>query len=189
MWHTVTLMDRRVDHHFNDFIVLSSEEYEHALALSEATLATFRGHRGYYRNTSNSHLVGKVGEVAAASWFEDAEYSVVRLFEQLGQEQQCDLLCDGRRIEVKTWSARWWPMWGRCVAVGQLPALAAKADFVLWVTADIADATAAVRLQGWSSIDDVHTAPIRWTGPSGKEVQNHQLDAADLRPIAQLLER
>lgn len=180
-------MEHRVDYQFSDTIVLSTDEYARAVELSEATLATFRRNPGYYRNTSNSHLIGKIGEIGTASWFEEVGYTVDRLYEQIGCEQECDLLCDGRRVEVKTWTARWWPAWGRCVAVGQLPALARKADFILWTTAEVRAATAAVSLQGWSTIEDIKSAPVRWTGPSGKQVQNHQLDKADLRPVSHLL--
>ena len=153
-------MVRQVDYQFNDSIVLSDGEYALAVTLSEASLATFKETRGYYRNTANSHLIGRVGEIGVARWFEDAGYSVDRLFEQAGRERECDLMCDGRRVEVKTWTAQWWPAWGRCVAVGQLAALAQKADFVLWATAEVDRDSAAVDLQGWSSIEDVRAALV-----------------------------
>ena len=170
-------MTFRPDFQFSDPIQLTAAEYGLAKDLAEATMKVFGGNRGYYRNTSNSHLIGKLGELAAAKWFEEHGYEVERLFEQVGREQ--------RRVEVKTWTAQWWEAWGRCVAVGQLPALANKADFILWTTADAAS-TPTVVLQGWSTVGDVRQAPVLWTGPEGKQVRNHQLAPSALRPVGQL---
>lgn len=169
-----------------DDVRLWAEELAYARSLGEGTFRAFGGNRGYYRNTTNSHLIGKVGEVAVARWFEEHGYAVDRLFEEPGHEQECDLLCGGRRVEVKTWTAKYWASWGRCVAVGQVPALRKKADFIVWVTADVHESTALVVLQGWSSIEDVLASPVRWTGPAGKQVENHQLNESELRAISRL---
>jgi hypothetical protein len=170
--------------------VLSDADVELAEHLAEQTLARFAQRSGYYNNTSNSHLIGKYGEIAAARWLESEGLNVDAPFMDEARTREADLVWNGFRLDVKTWTARFWPQWGRCVAVNQVGALAAKADGILWLTVEAtAGRSPSVRVEGWSTMDDIRAAEVRWTGPAnGRKVQNHQLDPEALRPAADLIE-
>ena len=89
---------------------------------------------------------------------------------------------------MKTWSARFWEGFERCVAVKQLPKLLRKADLIVWcVCPEQLEPGIEVSQRGWSTLADVQAAPQRWTGPArGRKVHNHQLDESALRPISTL---
>lgn len=171
-------------------IRLVQEDVHLARELADRTYATFAAARGFYRNTPTSHLIGKLGEISAQRWVEAEGFETTPLFADATLQAEADLACNGYRIEVKTWDARWWPDWGRCVATGQGDALERKADAVLWlsIAAALGDSPV-VTVHGWSTIKDVLRAPVRWTGPAGRKVKNHQLDLPDLRSSEALLEK
>lgn len=168
-------------------VQLSEEERAEALRLGEKTFQRWQAVRGHYSNTPNSHYRGKVGESAVYKWAMQAGLDVEPIFKDLTRSGEADLLVSGRRIEVKTWADKWWPELGRCVAVGQLASLEAKADVVVWCHMDD-DADGIVTLAGWSHVSGIAAAPVRMTGPKGRrQVQNHQLDDDDLKSMDELL--
>lgn len=170
-------------------VALSPDEVRLATMLADDSLDKFRSTRGYYRNTSRSHLLGKLGEVASELWLRQSGFDPVPLFREPGAEIQSDVVVNGLRVEVKTWDSQWWDKWGRCVAIGQVQALRAKADVVLWLTVvGPMTATPIAEIHGWSTIEDVSSAPTLWTGPEGRQVHNHQLRVADLRNPDRLLQ-
>lgn len=89
---------------------------------------------------------------------------------------------------MKTWSLGYWETMGRCIAVGQLPTLLRKADCIVWCTTDYGGVgEAVVEICGWNLVDEIHNAPIMWTGPdAGRKVENHQFSLADLRKLEDL---
>lgn len=167
---------------------LGAEDLARARELADASYRQFANSRGYYRNTPNSHVVGKIGEIAAENWLKSANLPVRSLFDDPNQLQSADLEIADIRLEVKTWTNDYWTDWGRCIAVGQLTALQQKSDCVLWLSATTAENTSVVFFHGWSTLSDIAEAPIRWTGPSGRQVKNHQLELKSLRDVSELLE-
>jgi hypothetical protein len=167
---------------------LGATDLVRARELAETSYNKFANSRGYYRNTPNSHIVGKIGEIAAESWLKSAHLPVFSLYDDATQAQSADLEIAGIRIEVKAWTHDWWADWGRCIAVGQLAALREKSDCVLWVSAKVTVDSALVFFHGWSTVREVEQAPVRWTGPTGRKVKNHQLNQESLRDAAELLE-
>lgn len=166
---------------------LGAKDLARATELAETSYNQFADSRGYYRNTHNSHIVGKIGEVAAESWLKSAHLPVRSLFDEPNQIQSADIAIADIRIEVKTWRNEYWANWGRCIAVGQVAALRAKSDCVLWLSATTTKDSALVFFHGWSTLPEIEQAPIRWTGPSGRQVKNHQLESERLRDASELL--
>ena len=167
---------------------LGATDLARARELADASYIKFANSHGYYRNTPNSHIVGKIGEIAAESWLKSAHLPVFSLYDDPTRVQSADLEIAGIRIEVKAWTHDWWADWGRCIAVGQLAALREKSDCVLWVSAKTTVDSALVFIHGWSTVPEVEQAPIRWTGPNGRKVENYQLESEGLRNAAKLLE-
>jgi len=173
-------------------ITLTDDEMREAQQLAEQTLKVFAKEWGHYNNTLNSHLRGKVGEIAVARWLETNGVRVDPLFRDTGKGSQCDIVAsDARklRLDVKTWDKTYWAEMGRCVAVDQLKKLRTKADGILWcVSSPKLVPGVEVELVGWNWMDDVAAAPRRMTGPAGRrQVDNHQVDADKLRRPTDLL--
>lgn len=170
-------------------ISIQPEEFEEANALATESLRRFAGRQGYYNNNHNSHLRGKLGEIAATRVLADMGLQVEPLWRDLSRMSDADIVVGNRlRADVKTWSERHWTDLGRCVAVGQLPALQRKSDLILWCTSDDQVGPGMrVTVEGWNTLDDVATAPRRLTGPrGGRQVDNYQLDPASLRPLGEV---
>ncbi len=96
------------------------------------------------------------------------------VFRDASRDRECDLIASAKRMEVKTWNADYWVRWGRCVAVKQLPGIAAKADLIIWCTATMSpEPPVRVTIKGWNAISDLRTLEPVWTGPVGKQVHNY----------------
>ena len=172
------------------FWLLSESQITEAQELSNQTLRRFESLPGHYRNTNNSHFVGKLGEIAAQNWIDQNRGPCDPIFRDEYQQQSCDITFGKSRIEVKTWNRSFWEKWGRCIAVNQLPALEKKADVIIWCTVSIPPRTPAkVQLVGWSTLTDVSNSPIRWTGSEGRKVKNHQIYQNEIRPLASFLSK
>ncbi len=167
---------------------VTGRDYERAVQLATATLAKFANISGHYNNTFNSHLRGKIGEIACAKWLLSRGLDVEPLFEDPDELSAADLIVKNKRhgrIEVKSWDERWWSKLGRCIAVNQLSNLRAKADLVVWcVCPTKIEPGISVRLKGFSLISDIANAPRRNTGPvNARQVFNHQLNDDQLRDM------
>ena len=94
---------------------------------------------------------------------------------------------------MKTWSSNYWQDLGRCIAVEQYPDMKKKADVIVWCLVDvkkILDASASapapvkVLLVGWSKIDEILKAPIKFTGLDNmRKIENYQLAESDLHEM------
>ena len=149
-------------------------------------MARYGDNRGYYANKLRTHLVGRLGEIAAEAWLSRClkGYRLVPAFRDLSRDKDCDieLRVSHRvaRVEVKTWSEQHWPELGRCVAVGQLDALRAKAAVILWCI--LANGDAEVTIAGWNLLSDLDGLEPVWTGPpSRRKVHNLQMPLERLR--------
>lgn len=155
---------------------------------------------GHYTNALRSHFIGKLGEQAAERALLHCGLRLDAHFRHPQRESLCDIVVKRRgyreitRLEVKTWSRAHWPELGRCIAVNQLPALQKKADVILWCVTDAPgmdenSAPLAVEVVGWSTLDEVRAAPVKFTGTGAmRKVHNYQLDERSLRPFSTLLE-
>lgn len=168
----------------NQGLELSQEARDLAAFLADGTFERYKHVAGHYRNLANSHLVGKLGEVAAFLWFRDNGLNPVFNALVPGLDKQCDIDTDAGRCEVKTWSSHTWDEWGRCVSVSQLASIKKKADFIFWcVVDDIDSQTPIVRFKGWSSIDVIERHEPKLTGRFGAQVLNHQIDEEHLQGL------
>ena len=172
-------------------IIIHQTSYDTAHRLATETLALFAKSHGHYTNSLNSHLRGKIGELACADWLSEKGVHCERVFEVITRIAEADLVTRILRLDVKTWDERYWHEMGRCVAVAQLATLKSKADAVLWcVTPQTLGPGIAVVIVGWNTLDDVATAQRCWTGPAGKrQVYNYQVELSAVRPLDELVNR
>lgn len=172
-------------------INLSEADVNDARLLARDTLDLFQNRAGYYTNSKNNHFRGKLGEIAVSRYLLNRKGSVIQHYRDLSNLTLCDLEIVGNenriRVEVKTWSNRFWDDLGRCVAVGQYHSISNKADIVIWCTSpDNLQQDISISIQGYSTMKDIIKAPAKYTGYN-RLVHNYQVDAKNLRSIEQLL--
>ncbi len=168
-------------------VLLDQEQIDEASRLAEASHAEWKNAPGHYRNKPNTHRVGKLGEIGVEGWAR-AEPNITEVdsaFRDGARVREADLILDGVRIEVKTWSLSGWLEWGRCVAPQQVPAIRKKADGVVWCHWDETESRLAVA--GWSTLNEIADRPIIMTGPAGRTIANHQIPVEELRPLGTII--
>jgi hypothetical protein len=170
-----------------------------AVETARTSFARWENQRGYYNNRLNSHFKGKLGELAVERFLLNQNLKLDSHFRFPDREKLADIVVKIRgynkvlRIEVKTWSGNYWRELGRCISVDQFPDLQKKADVVVWCVVDVdgivdAPAKAKALLAGWSTMDEIAKAPIRFTGLDNmRKVENHQLADSDLREMSGLV--
>lgn len=158
-------------------------------SLVEQTLARYGSRKGYYRNTNNSHLVGRSGELAVANVLTSKGESIEIAFSDPNRDAMADIVWRQLQVDVKTWTDSYWEKWGRCIAVKQYEVLKSKATHIVWCTSSILENPNAwrVKLVGWNLVLDISKFPKRWTGPAGKQVYNYQADEVQLRSMQELV--
>lgn len=94
---------------------------------------------------------------------------------------------------MKTWREQHWDYFGRTIAVSQLDRVLEKSKAILWcVVLETDDGwgnyilTDKVRIQGWSTTDDIKAAPEVELGK--KRIKNRQIKLGDVKPLDQLVE-
>ena len=183
-------------------ITVDRTEVEWAIEVARRSIAKWVDHEGYYTNRIESHLKGKLGELAVEKYLLEAGHAIDSHFRFADREKLSDIVVKIRkyaqvcRLEVKTWSRNYWAELGRCIAVEQYPDLKKKADLIVWCVLDavnVADllttpAHVTIALTGWSRIGEIASAPVKDTG-TGKmrKVKNYQFAESDLHPIQELL--
>jgi hypothetical protein len=171
---------------------LEEAEIRTARALALETFEKFQNIPGFYNNTVDSHLKGKLGEIAVEKYLKnissEVNIEIDSAFRDSARDRECDIIVGPIRIEVKTWTRRFWPDLGRCIAAGQLPRLVAKADIVIWCVSETpSDSGCQIEIVGWTPTDEIHLSPRRMTGPSGgRQVDNFQIDEVDIKRIETL---
>ncbi|CAG1013494.1 hypothetical protein ANAEL_04718 [Anaerolineales bacterium] len=174
-------------------IELSTADVQWAAETARASFSRWESQRGYYNNRLNSHFKGKLGELAVERFLLNQKLKLDSHFHFPDRENLTDIVVKIRgykkilRIEVKTWSKDYWQELGRCISVDQFPDLKKKADIVIWCVVDvegIVGAPVKVMLAGWSTLDDISKAPVKFTGLDNmRKVENYQLAESDLREI------
>jgi hypothetical protein len=179
-------------------ISLDQDVLHWAIAAADESIARWGNAPGHYRNQWTSHLVGRLGEAAAEQFLRQRGLPVQSHFRFPEREAMCDIEIASVRLDVKTWSATFWPDLGRCVAVNQLPVLERKADAVLWCVLHEKAAlpkdewldkpSVRVALWGYSTLADIRQSPISLTGrPGMPQVRNHQVAEKNIRPFDELM--
>ena len=168
-------------------LTLNPETKQVALHLAEKTFERYRNNPGHYRNTANSHLVGHLGEFAAFIWLRDNGFEPEAAFSDPSKDKEADITTNVGRIEVKTWSERYWEQWGRCVSVSQYASIKRKADFIFWLSVDEVDSdTPKVAFRGWCEVGIFEGMSPIMTGDPGREVRNYQLHPSALKPVEEM---
>ena len=171
-------------------VVLNTETKLAALLLAEASFQKYSKVFGHYRNTTNSHLVGRLGEFATYTHLKNQGLNPIPHFLELNKIQNCDIDSRVGRIEVKTWKAEFWDDWGRCVSVSQLASVKRKADLIIWCVADeIESDTPKIEFKGWSEVSDIENLEPKMTGKESRQIYNYQFDEASLNSIDSLITR
>lgn len=171
--------------------IVSEEEFCLALDLANKTMEVFSKRPGFYNNSLNSHLRGKVGEIAASAALATAGIETIDLWSDIGFLTEADIHVPSKfRADVKTWDVRYWHEMGRCVAHGQFPKLRAKADAIIWCSSDThLEIGMKVNVLGWNVVTDVTDAPRRHTGPpGGRQVDNYQVELNAVRDLQALFD-
>jgi hypothetical protein len=173
-------------------VILNRDEIDDAIALANITFARWKNQRGFYPNEYNSHIKGKLGEIAVEKALKSEDVAHTSHFRNAKSQGLCDIeLANAQyaRLDVKIWSLEHWPDQGRCVTPGQLPKLQSLADAVVWCIVDLPKINTAsdldsliellIDIRGWSTVDEVAaTTP----GPTGwRKIINHQVDETALR--------
>ena len=171
-------------------LVLNEETKLAALLLAEVSFQKYSKVFGHYRNTANSHLVGRLGEFAAYIHLQEAKLDPLPHFLDINKDRDCDIESKVGRIEVKTWRAEFWDDWGRCVSVSQYPSVKRKADLILWCVAnEIESDTPKIEFKGWSEVASIEGMEPKMTGAEGRQIHNYQFEESDLNPISSLANR
>ena len=168
-------------------LILNPETKQAASLLAEVTFNRYRNNPGHYRNTANSHLVGHLGEFAAFIWLRDNGFEPEATFSDPTKDKDCDITSNIGRVEVKTWSAKHWQQWGRCVSVSQYASIKRKADFIFWCTVDeVESETPKVQFRGWCNVSIYEGMKPIMTGSAGRQVLNYQLEESQLQSLSEL---
>jgi hypothetical protein len=177
-------------------IELPVDDVRWAAETARASFARWESQRGYYNNRLNSHFKGKLGELAVEKFLLEKNLKLDSHFRFADREKLADIVVKIRgytkvlRLEVKTWSREYWLELGRCISVDQFPDLKRKADVIVWCVTDASGvldvpAQAKVHLAGWSKLDEVLKAPVKFTGLDNmRKVENHQLAESDLHEMS-----
>jgi hypothetical protein len=180
-------------------IGLSIADTQWAADTACSSFERWESQQGYYNNRLNSHLKGKLGEIAVEKFLLDRKMKLDSHFRFSNRENLADIVVKIKgykkiaRLEVKTWSKNYWQDLGRCIAVDQYPDLKKKADMIIWCVLDekqILDAPVPVKvlLAGWSKMEEVLNAPITLTGLNNmRKINNYQLAESDLRDMGSFL--
>jgi hypothetical protein len=165
-------------------VTLTDEEIAEAHRLGDEAFELYRANRRYYNNLGPSYRKRKLGEIAVERWASTLGVEVLSPFRDVSLTSREDLVVGGVRLEVKTWHAPTWAAKGRSVAPGQVPGIREKADAIVWCSVDGGDVT----LRGWSTVDDVETAPLAMTGTAQHPATAHQVPIEALRPMGRLVD-
>lgn len=111
----------------------------------------------HFENTLERHRVGILGEYGTFHWLGEQGYAPKWTGDERGA---CDVICEGRRFEIKTRRSGPFIRFGWCVAESQLKAIAKRSDLV-WFVELIGNAT--VVFHGWGRPYDF-TAPAFQAG-------------------------
>ena len=174
-----------------------------AVQAADESIVRWIAQPGHYRNQWTSHLVGRLGKAAAEQFLQQRGLQVQAHFRFPEREAMCNIeIASTRpasiRLDVKTWSAAFWPDLGRCVAANQLPVLERKADAIVWGVLHekaalpkdewLGKPGVRIALQGYSTLHDIRRSPVSLTGrPGMRQVQNHQIAEKDLCSLDELL--
>jgi hypothetical protein len=172
---------------------LTRKEIDEAIDYANETYERWKSFRGHYPNKYNSHVKGKMGEIAVEKILVERQINFVSHFRRSKAQGLCDIELDSTqpspRLDVKIWSLDHWLEQGRCVTPGQLPKLQKLADALVWTIVDLPDIKKSsdldhltemgVEVAVWSTVSDVASTSIRPTG--WRNIPNHQVEIDSMR--------
>jgi len=167
-------------------LYLDDAEIETSKFLAQKSFAKWQDVQGHYRNSINSHLVGRYGEVGAERYFLNNGLPVQPNFYNFDNDALCDIDTPLGRCEVKTWTFDFWQDWGRAISYSQLPYLKEKADFILWCGVKEKAEMVRVHIFGWNLVSEIESVAPRLMGPSANQVNNYQLGLESVRSLDDL---
>jgi len=133
------------------------KEYEACIVEAQKTFEKYENNAGaHYPNSLSSHLIGRLGEHAAAQFFKrlDPHNEVQETCLNPYLDQEADLVTAYGRVEVKTWMDNTWSKYGGSVAVSQFERLQTKADAIMWQSLRFTSSGAVVTFWGFNWMDD-----------------------------------
>ena len=136
---------------------IKSKEYEACLVEAQRTFEKYANNAGaHYPNSLSSHLIGRLGEHAAAQFFKrlDPHSPVEETCLNPYLDQEADLVTLYGRIEVKTWMDNTWSRYGGNIAVSQYERLKTKADMIMWQSLHFISSGAVVTFWGFNWVSD-----------------------------------
>jgi len=152
------------------------------------TYEKFKSFGGRYPNKLSSHRLGKLSEIGTDAWAHWMGLQVDSAYSDLGRLREADLIIGSYRIEIKSWADWTWEGMGRCIRPAQMASIRAKADAVLWTVVSETTVGVEVKIEGWSTPEEVAAEPITVTGPPHLRLENHQVSINQMRPLDLLLE-
>ena len=167
-------------------LYLDDAEIETSKFLAQKSFAKWQDVQGHYRNSINSHLVGRYGEVGAERYFLNNGLPVQPNFYNFDNDALCDIDTPLGRCEVKTWTFDFWQDWGRAISYSQLPYLKEKADFILWCGVKEKAEMVRVHIFGWNLVSEIESVAPRLMGPSANQINNYQLQLDAVRNLDDL---
>jgi hypothetical protein len=171
-------------------ITLPAAAIREALALADASFrrGKRRGSDESTPSTPRSKKLGRLGEIACAAVLVANTVAAAENFRDASRENEADIVAGSWRLEVRTWSAKFWPSAGRCVPLRQIRHVRNKADCLVWCTVEGRIDAGHVLIRGWSTVEEVaRTAPcIIAVGP--RTFLNHQVAESDVRDFAVLVD-
>ena len=166
-------------------ITLLKHDLDWCMEMAEKTLALFPS-GGHYDNNINSHLTGRLGELAVDTWLVREGFRTEPFFRDIERSAACDLKCNDLRLEIKTWSLPHWFLLGRCVRPGQLKSIQDKSDAVVWCSVQEMDsASATIEIRGWNSVREISSLPVTVT----RKLDNHQMPLERIHRLSLLLDK
>ena len=175
---------------------LSPSMWSQVQQVADRRYELFKGHdKPHYEDSPNSHLVGAAGEGACEELFRQLGLDLCfRWRIENSDRKHCDMDPLGVRLEVKTWTEKWWDEgYGPAIAATQWEKLWAppkKCQAVVWCTADNQFRTnQLVTIRGWSIEADFHGIEPVETSCGRHRVWNYCLPRERIRPLEALVRR
>lgn len=122
----------------------------------------------YHQNNLRSHIVGKIGEVAAGNMFLEMKqllqwsYDIEQVYLDSNRDSSCDIIINNLKIEIKTWRPCDWEQFGACISERQAVKLNKKCHVVVYGTFD--DLTGEFTLRGFNTTQDIKNVLPKLTG-------------------------
>lgn len=141
----------------------------------------------YGFNHAHSHLVGMLSEHATwvlFNWLEETlgmNMNIDPVYQDQSRDAECDIVVQGKRIEVKGIKYGSWLKYGPCVSKRQLKNIEHKADIILWVLVN--EKRLEFTFKGFNQVTDIHTITPEYTGDGERKILNYPVKSI-IKPLS-----